>query len=96
MSGRLRQSLLVAAAASVFALRAHGQDLASAGWRPFTATWTLSGQRSVLPTEGERSASIVSLQGPLTVTSGQGIGRGFLGQVIGFDDGGPLLSLIHI
>ena len=33
------------------------------GWRPFTATWTLSGQRQTLETEGGRPASIVHLTG---------------------------------
>ena len=60
-------------------------------WRPFTATWTLSGDRALLPTEGDRPSSIVHLTGPLTLTSGQGLGRGLLGEVIGFDDGGTLL-----
>lgn len=61
-------------------------------WRPFAATWTLSGQRVLLPTEGERPASIVTLSGPLTVTKGQGLGQGLLSEVIGFDDGGAVLA----
>lgn len=61
-------------------------------WRPFAATWTLSGDRAILPTEGDRPSSIVHLTGPLTLTSGQGLGRGLLGEVIGFDDGGTLLA----
>ena len=43
---------------------AQGEQPAPDGWRPFTATWTLSGQSSLLPTEGERPASIVHLDGP--------------------------------
>ena len=35
-------------------LPARGEQPAADGWRPFTATWTLSGQRTLLPTEGER------------------------------------------
>jgi len=91
---RLRPALrgvLLASAASLLGLRAGAGQPAAEGWRPFTATWTLSGQRSVLATEGERPASIVSLSGPLTITGGEGLGRGFLGQVIGFDDGAVLL-----
>lgn len=64
---------------------------ASEGWRPFTAAWTLTGRREVLPTEGERPASVVTLSGALTVTSGEGLGKGLLGQLIGFDDGGTTL-----
>jgi hypothetical protein len=71
---------------------APGQQPASDGWRSFTATWTLSGQRQVVATEAERPASIIHVTGPLTVTGGQGLGRGFLGEVIGFDDGGTLLA----
>jgi hypothetical protein len=71
---------------------ARGEQPAADGWRPFTATWTLSGDRALLPTEGERPASIVHLTGPFTLTSGEGLGRGLLGEVIGFDDGGRLLA----
>jgi len=86
-----RAALLVSVVGGLV-LWAQGEQPASDGWRPFTATWTLSGQRYLLPTEGERPASIVTLSGPLTITSGQGLGRGLLGQVIGFDDGGALLA----
>ncbi|MGE5347497.1 MAG: hypothetical protein ACM3JH_16205 [Acidithiobacillales bacterium] len=86
------RALLLASVVGGLVLWAQGEQSAPDGWRPFTATWTLSGQRSLLPTEGERPASIVSLSGPLTITSGQGLGRGLLGQVIGFDDGGALLA----
>ena len=61
------------------------------GWRSFKATWTLSGTRQLLPTEGARSAAILHLTGPLAVTSGEGLGRGFLSEVFGFDDGGTLI-----
>ena len=87
------RALLLASILGAFALPARGeQQPAGDGWRPFTATWTLSGQRSLLPTGGERPASIVHLTGPLTLTSGEGLGRGLLGEVIGFDDGGKILS----
>jgi hypothetical protein len=61
------------------------------GWRPFKAAWTLSGTRELLPTEGPRPAAIVHLQGPLVVTGGEGLGRGFLGEAFIFDDGGSLV-----
>jgi hypothetical protein len=91
----LVSSLRAAAAAPALlglALAAPGQQPAQDGWRPFKATWTLTGQRDVVVTEGERPAAIVHLKGPLTLTSGEGLGRGFLGEVIGFDDGGTLLA----
>jgi hypothetical protein len=87
---RLRAALL-ATAAAVLAASAAAQA-AGDGWRPFSATWTLSGERRQLPTEGERPAAIVHVTGPLTLTSGEGLGRGLLGEVIGFDDGGALLA----
>ena len=87
----LRAGLLVSAAALLVPW-ARGQQPAPEGWRPFTATWTLSGDRTLLPTEGERAASIVHLTGPLTLSSGEGLGRGLLGEVIGFDDGDRLLA----
>ena len=84
--GSLLRAALVAFAAGALAPQARGEQPASGGWRPFTATWTLQGQRTLLPTEGDRPASIVHLSGPLTLTSGEGLGRGLLGEVIGFDD----------
>lgn len=62
------------------------------GWRPFTATWTLSGQRHLVPTEGQRPASIVHVSGPFVITGGEGLGAGLFGEVIGYDDGGSLLA----
>ena len=82
---------LVASAFVGLAPGASGQQPASDGWRPFTATWTLKGERQAVEAGGDRPASIVHLTGPLTLTSGQGIGRGLLGEVIGFDDGAALL-----
>jgi len=90
----LRRSLLAALVASAFlglVLGAPGQQPVSEGWRPFSATWTLTGERQVLATEAERPASVIHVSGPLTVTGGDGLGRGLLGEVIGFDDGRALL-----
>jgi hypothetical protein len=65
---------------------------ASEDWRPFTGTWTLSGKRQTLPTEKVRDASIVQLSGALLITGPGDLGRGLLGKVIGFDDGGLLMA----
>lgn len=90
--GTSLRAILLAAAIGVFAAPVRGGPPAPDEWHPFTATWTLSGQRSFLPTEGERPASVVTLSGPLVITKGQGLGRGLLSQVIGFDDGGAVLA----
>lgn len=86
--------VLAALAASAFlglVPAAPGQQSVSDGWRRFTATWTLKGQRETLDTGAERPSSIIHLSGPLTMTSGRELGRGLLGEVIGFDDGAALL-----
>jgi hypothetical protein len=70
---------------------APAQQPVSDGWRPFTATWSLKGERHLLETEGGRPGSIVHLTGTLTPTSGGGLGAGLYGELIGFDDGGDLL-----
>jgi hypothetical protein len=84
-------AIAVALALAGLVPAAPGQPETSDGWRPFTATWTLSGTRELIATEGERPAAIVHVSGPLTITKGEGLGRGFLAEVIGFDDGGTLL-----
>ena len=84
-------AVLLAVALAAPLVPARAEPPIDEGWRPFKATWTLSGTRQLLPTEGARSAGIVQISGPLTVTSGEGLGRGFLGEVILFDDGGALL-----
>jgi hypothetical protein len=89
--GAFHRAALLASAVAALVLPARAEQPAADGWRPFTATWTLSGERTLLPTGGERPASLVHLTGPLTLTSGEGLGRGLLGEVIGFDDGGKVL-----
>jgi len=81
--------LAVALAAPLLSVRAEPPK--DEGWRPFKATWTFSGERQLLPTEGGRPASIVHVQGTMTITSGEGLGRGFLGEAFIFDDGGSLV-----
>jgi hypothetical protein len=70
---------------------APAQQPASDRWRPFTATWSLDGERQLIETEGKRPGSIVHLTGPLTLTRGEGLRAGFYSEVIGFDDGEALL-----
>lgn len=60
---------------------------AAVEWRTFTGTWSATGQRQTLPTEDGGAAAIERLSGAVVITVGEGIGRGFRGEMIGFDDG---------
>jgi hypothetical protein len=53
----------------------------------FEGTWSATGRRQTLPTEDGGTAATVQLSGPVTLTAGEGLNRGFQGEVIGFDDG---------
>ena len=66
--------------------------VAAEEWRPFAGTWTLTGKRTSLAIEGARQASVIRASGTLVITRGETLGRGFFGEVIGFDDGGSLLT----
>ena len=57
------------------------------GWRTFEGTWSVSGQRQTVPTEGDRAAATVQVSGAVVLTSGEGLSGGFRGEAIGFDDG---------
>ena len=84
-----RTALLGAACFAAYLLAA---DAAAEVWRPFEATWTLAGQRTTIPTEGTRYAAVVHATGSFVVTRGEAFGRGFFGELIGFDDGGAVLA----
>lgn len=58
----------------------------------FEATWSATGQRQRLPTESGRPASTVQMSGAVSITSGAGLGRGFRGEVMGFDDGVSVIA----
>jgi hypothetical protein len=65
-----------------------GQDAPpSADWRPFAGTWSASGLRHTVGTEGEALAAVVEISGAVAITDGEGLARGFHGRAIGFDDG---------
>jgi len=55
-------------------------------WRTFEGTWSVTGQRWTLPTELGREAAILHLSGAVVLRVGDGLRRGFHGEVIGFDD----------
>jgi len=67
------------------------QDTALVG-QPFEGTWTASGQRQMLPTEAGVSAVTIQLSGAVSIRVGTGLGRGFRGEVLGFDDGTGLAA----
>jgi hypothetical protein len=72
-------ALLAAAVAAV----APAQDVG----RSFSGTWTASGRREVLPVEGGGKALVVYVSGAVVLTADGGLGRGFRGEAVGFDDG---------
>jgi hypothetical protein len=59
---------------------------AAQDWRPFEGTWSVSGTRHALATEHGRDAAILRVSGAVTLTGAGGLGRGFHGEAIGFDD----------
>lgn len=56
-------------------------------WCTFDGTWSATGTRQTLPTEGDGAAEIIQISGAVVLTSGTGLSRGFRGEAIGFDDG---------
>jgi len=56
-------------------------------WRAFEGTWSASGRRQALPNETGGIATILEISGAIALRSGEGLSRGFRGQVIAFDDG---------
>ena len=66
---------------------AAGQGDPATDWRPFEGSWSVSGRRTTVAVEGGAEAAVVELRGAVALTRGEGISRGFHGQVIGFDDG---------
>jgi hypothetical protein len=78
-------SLALALASLVPAVASQGDP--ASDWRPFEGSWSASGRRQAVAVEGGAEAAVIELRGAVSLTRGDGIGRGFHGQVIGFDDG---------
>jgi hypothetical protein len=53
----------------------------------FQGSWSASGRRHTLPTEGSRTAALVQLSGAVVLTDSP---AGFQGEALAFDDGGDL------
>jgi hypothetical protein len=65
-----------------------GQGESSAeGWQAFEGSWSVTGQRSPLPTEGGGDAAIVQASGEVVLARPGSLGRGFRGEAVTFDDG---------
>jgi hypothetical protein len=53
----------------------------------FEGVWSASGERHTLATERDGAAAIARLSGAVVLNVGGGLGRGFHGELIGYDDG---------
>jgi hypothetical protein len=80
--------VLLLAAAGAAAPAATGDE----DGQTFAGSWSVSGQRQELPTEGARPAAIIAVSGTVALTRGDGLARGFRGEAIAFDDGRNLLT----
>lgn len=88
----MRQGTALAVAGLALALAGFvpavpGEEPPSAEWRSFAGSWTVTGRRHTVPVEGGGNAAVVEVSGALVLTSGEGLSRGFRGEVVGFDDG---------
>lgn len=79
-------ALALALTAAGGAVAQNADDRAD-GWQAFDGSWTVTGERQTLPTEGARPAAIVRFSGSVVLESGEGLGRGFRGEGIGYTDG---------
>ncbi len=87
-----RAALLLAAALGAGALAAQApggppRAVPADPWRTFEGTWAATGQRQTLPAASGGQAATVQLSGTVAVAYGEGLSRGFRGEVVGFDDG---------
>jgi hypothetical protein len=89
----LAAALLVAAAIAAQAPASAPQAAGGDGSRSFEGTLSATGQRQTIPTESGRPAAAMHLSGPVAITAGEGLSRGFRGEVVGFDDGAGLTLL---
>jgi hypothetical protein len=83
---RYRAGCLAAALAFLEPARAASQADPE-GWIAFEGAWSASGSRHAIAVEGGAEARILEMSGALVLSRGDGLSRGFRGEVIGFDDG---------
>lgn len=86
----LRAALLLAVASAAHGCARPPAEPVAEDWRAFEGSWTAVGTRRSLPTEGGGTAAVLHLSGTVTLQLGGGLGRGFRGEAIGFDDGRAL------
>ena len=87
-------ALFAASAAIAARAPAAAPQTGDAGaWRSFEGTLSATGQRQAIPTESGQPAVTVQLSGPVSITAGEGLSRGFRAEVVGFDDGAGLAVL---
>jgi len=89
----LAAAIVAAAALTAQAPMSAPQAADAGGWRSFEGTFSASGQHQAIPTESGRPALTVQLSGAVAITAGEGLSRGFRGEVIGFDDGSGVTVL---
>ncbi len=88
-----RTRILVSAAvaltmAGVVTAITHAQQPAPGGeWRAFAGSWTATGRRQTLPTDGGGFAAVIQLSGNVALQDAPGVPGGFTGELLAFDDG---------
>jgi hypothetical protein len=80
-------ALVVAAAIAAQAPLSAPQAAGAGASRAFEGTWSTAGQIQPLPTESGQPAVTFQLSGAVILAAGEGLSRGFRGEVIGFNDG---------
>jgi hypothetical protein len=63
-----------------------GEEPPAAEWQAFEGSWTVSGRRHAIPVESGKAA-VVEVSGAVVLARPEGLGRGFRGEAIGYDDG---------
>jgi hypothetical protein len=89
VSARSRVLSLGVALALAVVSPAAGRDAGTPadGWRAFAGTWSATGVRQAVTVERGEEAAVVDVSGAVVLTNGEGLGRGFSGRAIGYDDG---------
>jgi hypothetical protein len=89
----LAAALVAAAAIAAHAPASSPQASRESAWRTFEGSLSATGPHQAIPTESGRPALTMQLSGPVSITGGEGLSRGFLAEVVGFDDGAGLTVL---
>jgi hypothetical protein len=82
-----RAAALLALALAALAAGAAQDGSPAGGAQEFHGTWTVSGVRHEVPTEGRAPAVAVSVSGAVVLAGTDALARGFRGEAVAFDDG---------